>query len=233
MVRQSSRWSAAFSACLVGASISIALARRATAASTGTTPPPTTMSSAWAQLKDVAMASFGALNWAAAMLLASSPAAAAANEGPATANPSPLFVYAVIAFVLAGTLIAFAATKAALEKTKWSLADALSEEAEVTFSENVNGVLTPKFDDNMKPVMVTELCASSSRLIAFIGLIAIMMIFMGFGVFVLYFFAMGEGVPPGLDQIYKFLLAGMTMFAPYVVNKFSSVFDWIKPSKTS
>lgn len=177
----------------------------------------------------------GTLGCAAAILLAALTVAAAAPEGQAApiANPSPWLVYAVIGVVLVGTLIAFAATKAALAKTKWSLADALSEETEITFSENVNGVATPKFDDNMKPVMVTELCASSSRFIAFIGLIAIMMMFMGFGVFVLYYFAMGEGAPPGLDQVYKYLLAGMTMFAPYVINKFSSVFSWITPSRNS
>jgi hypothetical protein len=116
-------------------------------------------------------------------------------------------------------LVAVAATKAALVRSRWSLADALSEEADITFEQEVDGIPTPKFDDNMKPVMVTELCASSSRLIAFVGLIAIMMMFMGFGALVLYSFAMGRGVPPGLDQVYKFMFAGMTMFAPYVVNK--------------
>jgi hypothetical protein len=158
-------------------------------------------------------------------------AQAAAENAPTVPPPNVVLVYAVVAIVLIGTIIAFAATKAALAKSSWSLADALSEEADITFAQKQDGVLTPKFDDNMKPIMITELCASSSRLIAFIGLIAILMMFMGFGVFVLYSFAMGGGVPSGLDQVYKFLLAGMTMFAPYIVNKFASVFDWIAPSK--
>ena len=170
-------------------------------------------------------------NCAVIILLLSSRVAGAADASPPA--PNPLFVYAVIAAVLVGTLIALAATKSALARTNWSLGDALSEEAEVTFSEKVDGVLTPRLDDNMKPIMVTELCASSSRLIAFVGLIAILAIFVGCGVFVLYFFAMGKGLPEGLDQVYKFMLAGMSMFAPYVVNKFSSLFEWITPSKPS
>jgi hypothetical protein len=55
---------------------------------------------------------------------------------------------------------------------------------------------------------------------------------MGFGVFILSFFAMGLGVPPGLDQVSKFLLAGMTMFAPYIVNKFASMFNSVAPGRT-
>jgi hypothetical protein len=169
------------------------------------------------------------------ILVAVAPAAKAAAESGTAAltPPNVVLVYSVIAIVLVGTLIAFAATKAALAKSSWSLADALSEEADVTFTQDSDDVRTPKFDDNMKPIMVTELCASSSRLIAFVGLIAILMMFMGFGVFVLYFFAMGSGIPPGLDQVSKFLLAGMTMFAPYIVNKFASVFDWVTPNKNS
>jgi hypothetical protein len=158
-------------------------------------------------------------------------AEAASDGAPTVSPPSEALVYAVIGIMLAGTLIAFAATKAALAKSNWSLADALSEEADIAFSQKLDGISTARFDDNMKPIMITELCASSSRLIAFAGLIALLMMFMGFGVFVLYFFAMGGGVPPGLDQGYKFLLAGMTIFAPYIVNKFASVFDWIVPNK--
>jgi hypothetical protein len=58
-----------------------------------------------------------------------------------------------------------------------------------------------------------------------------MMMFIGFGVFILYSFAFGDGVPAGLDDVRNFLLVGMTMFAPYVVNKFASVFDWMTPKK--
>jgi hypothetical protein len=141
----------------------------------------------------------------------------------------PALVYVVIGIVLAGILVGVAAVRAALSGTTWSLSDALSEEVEVTFEQDENGVETPKFDDNLKPVMVTELRASSSRLIALMGLIVIMTMFIGFGVLILYSFGSGYGVPDGLDDVRNFLLAGMTMFAPYVVNKFASIFDWMTP----
>jgi hypothetical protein len=164
--------------------------------------------------------------WTITMMTA--PALAQAAERNKHAVP-PTLVYVVIVVVLAGTLVGTAAVRAAVSGTAWSLSDALSEEVEVTFEQDVDGVRTPKFDDNLKPIMVTELRASSSRLIALMGLITIMLMFVGFGVFVLYSFAFGDGVPPGLDDVLKYILAGMTMFAPYVVNKFASVFDWITP----
>jgi hypothetical protein len=158
-------------------------------------------------------------------------AAAQAAEASNNAIPLPL-VYSVIVVVLVSTLLGIAAVRAALSDSAWSLSDALSEEVEVTLEQDVDGIKMPKFDDNLKPVMVTELRASSSRLIALLGLIAIMMMFIGFGVFILYWFALGYDVSNRLDGILKFLLAGMTMFAPYAVNKFSSLFDWMTPKKS-
>jgi hypothetical protein len=163
-------------------------------------------------------------------IIAMTPSVAIAAESSKHPVP-PALVYIIIGVVIVGTLIGIAAVRAGLSDTTWSLSDALSEEVEITFEQDENGVKTPKFDDNLKPVMVTELRASSSRLIALMGLIAIMMMFIGFGVFILYSFAFGDGVPAGLDDVRNFLLVGMTMFAPYVVNKFASVFDWMTPKK--
>jgi hypothetical protein len=145
---------------------------------------------------------------------------------------SPVLVYFIIIFVLILILFGIATVRVALLNSTWSLADALSEEVEVTFKEKIDGEYIPKFDDNLKAVMVTQLAPSSSRLIAFIGLIAILAMFVGFGAFSLYYFAFGDGIPKGLDDVIKFLLAGMTMFAPYVVNKFASIFDWMTPKKS-
>jgi hypothetical protein len=145
---------------------------------------------------------------------------------------SEVLVYSVIIFVLALILFGIATLKAALANTTWSLADALSEEAEVTFKEKIGDEYVPKFDDNMKPVTIVQLTASSSRLIAMIGLIAILAMFVGFGAFALYHFAFDQDFSKGLDTVMKFLLGGMTMFAPYIVNKFASIFDWMTPKKS-
>ncbi len=135
--------------------------------------------------------------------------------------PDPGFTYAVIIVVFLAILIIFAAVGRVLgsQNSKWSLADALSEETDLTVD-----------DDNHKPYTVngvvvkkTEMRASSSRLIAFIGTIAILMLFLGFGAFILWNFA-NTGAITGASDIRNYLFAGLTLFAPYVVNKFSSVF---------
>jgi hypothetical protein len=162
-------------------------------------------------------------------------ATAAIAQTPASRQApeiSLMLVYFIIIFVLILILFGIAAVRVALSNSTWSLADALSEEVEVTFKEKIDGDYVPKFDDNLKPVMLTQLAPSSSRLIAFIGLIAILAMFIGFGAFSLYYFAFGDGVPNGLDDVIKFLLAAMTMFAPYIVNKFASIFDWMNPRKS-
>jgi hypothetical protein len=160
---------------------------------------------------------------------------AAVAETPTSQEVPPIsgvLVYSVIIFVLALILFGIATIRVALSNSTWSLADALSEEAEVTFKEKIGDEYVPKFDDNMKPVTVTQLVASSSRLIALIGLIAILAMFVGFGAFTLYRFAFGQDVSKGIDDVMKFLLGGMTMFAPYIINKFASIFDWMTPKKS-
>lgn len=132
------------------------------------------------------------------------------------------FIYTIITIVLLGLLIALAAVARQLGATgnAWSLSTALSEEADITVPDaaglpySVNGV----------PVKKTELVASSSRLIAFLGTLAILFLFIGFGVVILWNFAKNGTVPPGTKEAMTFLVGGLTLFAPYVVNKFSSVF---------
>ncbi len=141
---------------------------------------------------------------------------------PVWNSPADWFIYAVIIVVFLGLAIALGAIARRLgaADTRWSLADALSEEADLTvpdangFPYTVNGVV----------VKATRLAASSSRLIAFMGMIAILSLFLGFGAFILWGFATTGTVPAATAEITKYLVGGMTLFAPYVVNKFSSVF---------
>jgi hypothetical protein len=120
----------------------------------------------------------------------------------------------------------------ACAKPKWSLADALSEETEVTFmAPDAAGRLTPQTDASGKPVMIVEMRASISRVIALMGMMVILLMFLGFGVFCLYSFALTGRMPESVGEIVKFLLAGLTLFAPYVVNKFSTVFQGLSPGR--
>jgi hypothetical protein len=116
----------------------------------------------------------------------------------------------------------------ALGTSTWSLADAVSEEITVTVLD-ANGI--PIKDAQGVPEQVTKLGASTSRLIALMGLFAILLLYLGMGAVVLFYFGTGQGTPPGLIDATKFLLSGLTLFAPYIVNKFAGVFQAMPPTK--
>jgi hypothetical protein len=150
------------------------------------------------------------------------PGMARAADVPASTwkVPDDVFVYAVIIIVFLAIFIAFALVFQRLSAAaSWSLADALSEEADVT----VDDVTDKPYTVNGTVVKKTELAASTSRLIAFIGTIAILFLFLGFGAIIMWEYA-ETGTIQNADAIGKYLLAGLTLFAPYVVNKFASVF---------
>ena len=146
------------------------------------------------------------------------------------AAPHVGVVYVVIFTVLIGSLLAILFIRAALGNSEWSLADALSEESEVTLmATNAAGQREAKLDASGKPVMVTEMRASSSRLIALMGMMSILLMFIGFGTFALFSFAYTGSMPADINKVISFLAAGLTLFAPYVVNKFSGMFESLAP----
>lgn len=162
-----------------------------------------------------------------AVLLVALPATAFA-QGDWTPPPD-WFTYAVIGIVFGGAIVSMLLVRAALAgTTTWSLSDALSEETEV--SSIVNGV--PQINPaNNEPVTVILMMASTSRLIAFMGMLVLILMFVGFGSFALYAFAASGALPPSIGEVGKFLLAGMTLFAPYAVNKFAGVFESLSAVK--
>jgi len=120
----------------------------------------------------------------------------------------------VVYFVIGILFFAMIAIGVALARLlrrapQWSLADALSEEADLADG----------------GVARTVLAASTSRLIAFLGMIAILGLFLGFGAFVLWGVAETGHVPEDSDEFSKYLFGGATLFAPYIVNKFASAFS--------
>lgn len=167
------------------------------------------------------------------ILAAAAPAwsqtATLAADSPGT--PAPWFVYGVIILILAAALIALLMVRAAVAGSRWSMADALSEESEVSAKVKVGAEWQDRLDDQGKPITVVEMRASISRLIALMGTIAILIMFLGFGAFALFRFAMTGEMPKGTDDVVNFLLAGLTLFAPYLVNKFSNLFDGLVSKK--
>jgi len=142
------------------------------------------------------------------------------------AAPDPWFIYAVIFVVLLGTLLSILSIRAALLASTWNLTDALSEEAQVTPREKDG---KPLLDTSQKPIVISEMRASSSRVIAFMGMIVILWMFLGFGTFAMYAFAKSGDLPDSIDKVVNFLLAGLTLFAPYAVNKVSKMFESLSP----
>lgn len=155
---------------------------------------------------------------------------------PDRKGPEPWFLYMVLMVVLFGILFCLGAVKVALDKHKtWSLADALSEEADVTPEGAAPQAGAAAGVPPVPPattMVVTTLHASSSRLIAFLGSIVILFLFLGFGMVMIYDFATTGALPSSASSVKDYLLTGLTLFAPYAVNKVSSLFEGLAPKKT-
>lgn len=134
--------------------------------------------------------------------------------------PGDWFIYFVIFVVLIGSLVSLLIIRTSLSNSAWSLSDALSEGVELT-----------EMDENGKPTKVTKLCPSSSRMIALMGTLILILTFLAFGSFSLFAFAKTGNMPQSINGVVKFLLAGLTLFAPYTVNKFSKLFEGLAPKK--
>ena len=165
-------------------------------------------------------------------LLVGSVSATRAADGVAWTPPQDWFTYGVALVVLAASVLSLLMIRAALTVSVWSFSDALSEPTEVTATEtDSGGVKRIKLDAEGKPMIVTEMRASSSRVIALMGTVVILLLFLGFGAVAIFSFASTGTLPKSMEQVVSFLLAGLTLFAPYTVNKFSKVFEGLMPGK--
>ena len=196
-----------------------------------------------------AMAAASAASGAASAAQQSAGAAAKAAQAAASSAlasgsstwiaPASFVVYSIPFIVLFGSLIAILVIRSSLPDS-WSLADALSEEVPLpivkkTVAKDSAGkdITTEElvYDKDGKPALAPVMKASSSRVIALMGMLAILFMFIGFGTFALYGFGKTGKMPESVDDLVKFLAAGMTLFAPYVVNKFASLFQGLTGSK--
>jgi hypothetical protein len=169
---------------------------------------------------------------AQAVAVVASAASAPATALPAWVAPERWFIYAIVIFVLVGSVLALLMIRTALTVSVWSFSDALSEPTETTATElDAAGVKRIKLDPSGNPLMVTEMRASSSRMIALMGTLVILLMYLGFGSMALYSFANTGKVPESLDAIVNFMLAGLTLFVPYAVNKASKLFESLSPKK--
>ena len=118
-----------------------------------------------------------------------------------------------------------------LQQGGWSLANAASEPTTLRIPLDSNWAQSagdrkslqgPK--DPRGPVMaLTVMEASSSRLIALAGMVCLLFLYVGFGVFALYTFGLTCQMPASTVAVSTFLTSGLTLFAPYVANKVSGL----------
>ncbi len=150
---------------------------------------------------------------------------------------APEAIYGITALVLIGCFVALSHVDRRLKQEGWSLANALSEPTQL------QAPMDPRWLDSIgdkadidnaggaKPqtstplVTVTVLEASTSRLIALVGMIVILLMYLGFGIFSLFNYGFTCSMPASSGAVTGFLYSGLTLFAPYVANKFSSVFQ--------
>ena len=144
-------------------------------------------------------------------------------------GPTPVLVISI------GILMTVALTLTMLywrlQHGGWSLANAVSEPTHLTIpldenwaqSQGDNKSRIKELGITGKPTSVTLMEASSSRLIALAGMVAILLIYVGFGVFSLYTYGLTCQMPASTVAVSTFLYSGLTLFAPYVANKMSGL----------
>jgi hypothetical protein len=212
--------------------ITLFLGTQYVVAETGAEQNTTAATAATAAERAAAAASKSAVTAASQAVAAAvsvSSTAAASEWNP----PGTVFLYLVPILVFFGSLIAIISIARTLTSSKWSLVDALSEDTEITlFKTDAQGNQAPVMDsENKKPLMVKAMLASSSRMIPLMGMVVILFLYVGFGVFALYSYARSGRVVEAMDRIIQYLVSGMTLFAPYIVNKFSTPFRGLSPRK--
>jgi hypothetical protein len=158
------------------------------------------------------------------------------NDASCRTMDLPL-VYGLTLIVTLGAFVAIYLVNRRLTKEGWSLANALSEPTRLTIPAEMRW--TESGGDRMAlglgaaaskvirgadgtPVAMTILEASSSRMIATLGGVAILMLYMGFGSFALYSFGLTCQLPASMPAVSTFLLSGLSLFAPYLANKIST-----------
>jgi hypothetical protein len=154
-----------------------------------------------------------------------------ADGGAVWAAPAGIVLYGLPILALVFVLLTVMRINRVLAKSPWSLADALSEDVmlPVPIKTETDGagvkVLTYQVGADNKPILVPQLRASTSRVIALIGMVAIVFLYLGFGTFALFSFGSTGRLPESMREIVTYLVAGLTLFAPYAVNKLANLFQ--------
>ncbi len=139
-----------------------------------------------------------------------------------------------------------------LESQGWSISNAISEPTHLKIPMEYSWLLSAgdknalklrksrqknlqKTKDHEQRDIVSLTCleASSSKAIALIGTVCILLLFSGFGAFALFNFGLTCTLPESMPDITKFLLTGLSFFAPYTADKVSKMFNFRSQKNSS
>jgi hypothetical protein len=136
--------------------------------------------------------------------------AAGAFFAPTWFTPATSIGYILIGVVLLGTTAAILNIRSGLSNSKWSLAEALSEDIDVSIDDPANPG---------RKLIVSASKSSMSRLIALMGMTAILILYVCIGAACVWSLVQNGKFPDSALQGAAFLTSGMSLFVPYIVNK--------------
>jgi len=165
---------------------------------------------------------------------------------------APALVYVITIGIFLCILGSIVYIKLWLESQGWSIANAISEPTHLKVPLEYNWLLSAGDKNALKIrrrrrknlqsaqdseqrdiVSLTCLEASSSRAIALVGTVCILLLFSGFGAFALFNFGLTCTLPESMPDITKFLLTGLSFFVPYSADKVSKMFNVRSPKESS
>jgi GH24 family phage-related lysozyme (muramidase) len=175
---------------------------------------------------------------AALVLPAAAQQAQLSGASEACATMPQTAVALIVLGVLLAVVLCLNQIAQLLKSSRWSLANALSEVIELKVPLDAawtasQGDLQASLESRPQgavssaaetPTLLRVLEPSSSRLIALVGMVVILLMYVGFGLFALYTFGLTCQMPSSTGSVTSFLYSGMALFAPYVANKVSEVF---------
>lgn len=179
------------------------------------------------------VAASSALAAAKSAALSASAAAAVAPAEPVLTFVPQLTLWFVLGVFVFGVGVPI--KKLSSNASGWSLTDALSEKAAAPAPVAVvqaavavvpAGAVAPA-PAPATPDPVTTGTASASRLVAFLGTIAILAMFMGFGLYAIWAAFNGRATEARdtLKAVSSYLLYGSAMYAPYAFNQIKAAFS--------
>jgi hypothetical protein len=133
--------------------------------------------------------------------------------GVVWSTPQLSVAYILIGFLLLGTTLAILSVRDILATSTWSLAEALSEQTTVSVDDPANP--SHKIDRTISK-------SSMSRLIAMMGMMAILILYISIGCACLWTLTQKGTFPDSALQGAAFLTSGISLFIPYVANKATS-----------